>query len=423
MIEKYGLEGWHLIEAAIIASMASDMAICFKGEHGAAKTNAARSLAEAALGKVVVDNVTKQKRPPTGRAFNCSTTNFDELLGIISPEALKKDKLDYIKTGTSVWEIDWALFDEINRVNPLIGSKFMELILDGAVNGQKTGLRYTFSAINPPGNATGYNSQYMDLAQASRFCFIDVPTASDLDESNKLDAVFEFAFNGAIKDESFELKNLIHNVKTDAAGMVKKDAKALWDFVKKVQAVLNTRDGHGKRPIKFSVRQMRQLWEMTKIFVALEKNAPSIDTGYEAHANMICGMVPELNEVVQGVKIDIHAVRQQLVELIENEFVGSDPISKAKTLEDLAKINASDELRYNEEFQRRVGTVTDFQELGRAHTALNSSGKSKNVTEPCNIAIRSQAVRLCLDDTCGVTPVTAEALRKVESEVANILKS
>lgn len=421
MIEKYGLHGWKMVEASIIVAMATDMAICFKGEHGTSKTHAARSLSEAALGKVVKDKVTGDKHDPVGRAFNCSTTNFDELLGIISPNALKQDKLDYIKTGTSVWELDWALFDEINRVNPLIGSKFMELILDGSVNGQKTNLIYRFSAINPPGNATGYNSQYMDLAQASRFCFVDVPTAADLDDNNDLNAVFEFIHGGKPQDDKFEFKKLLRKVQDEASAMSKGDAKAIWDFVVKVQKVLNTRDGNGHRPVKFSTRQMRQLLEMTKVFVQLEKHA-GIDTTYEAHANMIMGMVPEMNEVVQGVKIDILSLRQQILELIENEFVGSDPISKARNLEDLAKINASDELRYMEEFQKRVIDTDDIQELGRAFHNLKASGKSKNIMEPCSIAIRSQCVRLALDDTCGTTPVTAEALRKVESETDQILK-
>lgn len=425
MIEQYGLEGWGEIEVPIIVAMASGMAICFKGGHGGAKTFGAKALAEAALGKVIKDMVTGEKREPRGKAYSCPNTNFDEMLGILSPQALKEGKIEFIKTGTSVWEVDWILADEINRVNPLIGGKWMELILDGSINGQKTGVIYRFSAINPPGNGTGYNSQPMDLAAASRFCFIDVPEACDLDESGSMDAVFDSIFEGRNKDQAedpFALKKLIRLIQDGSAKMEKVDAKAIWHFIVKVQKTLNTRDGHGKRSIKFSIRQMRQLWEMTKCFVQIEKHAPDLNSSSESHVNMIMGMVPELNEVIQGIKIDVLAVRQQLLELVESEFVGSDPIAKARTLNDLAKINASDELRYTEEFQRRVLELGDVQEMATALGTLRKSGKSKNIIEPCTMAIRAQCVRISLEDTCGSGSVTAEAIRKVENDVNSILK-
>lgn len=423
MLEKLGLVGWRQIEIGILACMASGMSICFKGGQGEAKTLASRLLSMAALGSQTRDRITGETVTPLFRAFNCATTNFDELLGIISPSALKKDELKYLNTGGSVWEIHAALFDEINRVNPLIGSKFMEVILDGTVNGRQTALRYVFSAINPPGNK-GYNSQYMDLAQASRFSFIEVPSAWELADNGDMNTLFNVVSSGgseAVQGEGFPMKKLLSSTRKEVKTFKKRQQKHIWNFIVKVAAVLNKKDNQGNRPVNFSTRQMVQLWKMTMAFVALEKLEAGLESGDEAHVNMIVSMVPEMNDVVQGIKIDSLSLRQQLAELVNNEFQGSDPIAKAKTLVDLAQVTASDEMAYIAEFTLRTEKEKSTDQLKGAHKAMRKSTLAGAVTDACMKAIKEKLISLSLQEICGPEPVTAESLRMVTTDVENSL--
>jgi hypothetical protein len=162
--------GWNDIEPVILAALVSELPVLLIGDIGSNKTEGAEAISRALLGAKI-----------DFRAYEVPALNFDGLIGFMNPKSLAKGELDFVHTPLSIWKADAVLFDEINRANPFIQSKLHELMRRRRLLGLTTSIKILFSAVNPPER---YQSGYMDMALASRFACVPVPSITSMKEAD-----------------------------------------------------------------------------------------------------------------------------------------------------------------------------------------------------------------------------------------------
>lgn len=175
--EALGLVGWSQQEPTLLAALVANIPLLLVGSHGQGKTIFCERVAAALQLKF--------------QPYDFSRLSKLELLGVLNPEGFKHQKLEYIETGTAVWNKEAVLFDEFTHGNPQMGSMIHELLTHHTVNGTRTKVQRFFAACNPAGE---YSTNFLDLATASRFVIVEAPTYTDV--AVYIDQILAMADNG-----------------------------------------------------------------------------------------------------------------------------------------------------------------------------------------------------------------------------------
>ena len=174
---RLGLYGLGRIAPVLLAALVTEEPLLLVGPHGTAKTLLLTRIA-AALGLEC-------------RHYNASLLNFDDLVGFPLPDAA--GGLRYVDTPASIWGAGAVIFDEISRCRPDIQNKLFPIIHERRAQGLLLeGLRYRWSAMNPPGRDDDDEDAYrgsepLDPALADRFAYIvEMPGWEHLGEAERI---------------------------------------------------------------------------------------------------------------------------------------------------------------------------------------------------------------------------------------------
>lgn len=310
ILKQIGLRSWEAQEPIILSALVADLPLFFYGKHGQAKTKGAEAISRSLL--------------PGCRfqAYDYSRVTKDEVVGVLDPTGLQKKELDYIPSPHTVWGADAVLFDEFNRANVMMGSMVHELLLDKTILGRKTSVKVTFAAANPPSN---YETNYIDLATASRFVFVQTPGPNDLKKSEVEDLLLK-------KDAKWWKKppDLIQKTVHRARRVVFDDnaRKEMAGHCYTISEELNRFDG-----IDFSTRQTEYLFNLLMAAEALKS------LGHYFNENeiseLVMSVVPEATGLVATTsQIDYDQVENRVRQLVIGISIG-DPILSGLAIDEL----------------------------------------------------------------------------------------
>ncbi|MBW1865917.1 MAG: hypothetical protein JRI64_09875, partial [Deltaproteobacteria bacterium] len=305
---ELGIFGWGEIEPVILSAIIADKSILFIGDHGANKTEACEVISRAILGDSI-----------KFRHYEVPHLNFDDLLGYTNPKKLASGKLEFIETPISIWGAQAALFDEINKVNPFIQGKLHEIIRTKKIMGLETDLQICFSAVNPP---VKYQTSFMDLPLASRFCMVPVPSFTDFDNRTQNQILNKGQTNGCLK-----LRRVVRRAKKHIKEI---DSVEIDPIIMKIMKDLKT------AKVNFSGRQARDLKGM---FVACKTLSGVSNIAFDANTLTAITMsnIPEVNGICRS-----EAEPQQVYGIIHTVLQGfkfNDPMVLADGIEDLTKMD------------------------------------------------------------------------------------
>jgi hypothetical protein len=342
-IASVGVFGWGSVERVIMSALVADKPLLLLGGHGLTKTEFAASVAHA-----LIDDVSYT-------TYDTPLLSNDDLLGILNPAKLRKGELEFIRTPASVWGLDAVCLDEVTRASPFVVGKLMELVRSKTVNGRATNIRLVFATANPPktSRGVGYNANYLDLAMASRFAVVQVPSLRNfVDKQAKvLDEIVGMALDGR--------RESIDRVRSGAGfgGSFKtavnhaKAAFATWQNKRASKKIVSvTKELARKFSDGWSPRQMQDFAAMVKAAVCLEHvtNVPNTLDDYRAIftacAPQYTGIVaeqpvvdlPAIDTILSHLQFEnIHA-NTKLYDLLEVESLRSDPLTLIEVMRDQA---------------------------------------------------------------------------------------
>jgi len=176
------------VENGILAGLVLGDPVLLIGGPGSAKTDSVHMLGCALAEKNRKDlNYDSKVRKFNHRVYDMSSCQFEDIVGIPSPEAMKEGKLEFLQTPITIWGKNLVCLDEINRSLSEIQSKLLELVRDRTVQGIKTGVRYILACMNPFGDK-GTNE--MNGALVDRFMiYLNYKGFCDLEEDTRLQII------------------------------------------------------------------------------------------------------------------------------------------------------------------------------------------------------------------------------------------
>ncbi len=219
-LKLFGLD--HL-DPVILAALADRRPLLLIGPHGTAKSEMLNRLA-AALGL-------------EHRHYNAGLLSFDDLLGYPMPDP-KTGRLEFIRTPASIWGAQSIFLDEISRCRPETANKLFSVIHEKRIQGiALTGLRYRWSAMNPPPGEDEFESDAdhylgslpLDPALADRFAWVvEIPPIDDL----PADARWEIISRGGEETEfGLDLKTLVEKTRRARRRLSTADRTWVIDWV------------------------------------------------------------------------------------------------------------------------------------------------------------------------------------------------
>jgi hypothetical protein len=339
---ELGIFGWGEIEPVILSAIIADKSILLIGDHGANKTDACEVISRAILGDSI-----------EFRHYEVPHLNFDDLLGYTNPKKLTSGKLEFIETPISIWGAQAALFDEINKVNPFVQGKLHEIIRTKKIMGLETDLQICFSAVNPP---VKYQTSFMDLPLASRFCMVQVPSFTDFDKQTQNQILNKGQTNGCLK-----LRRVVRRAKKHINEI---DSVEIDPIIMKIMKDLKT------AKVNFSGRQARDLKCM---FVACKTLSGVSNIAFDADTLTAITMsnIPEVNGICRS-----EAEPQQVYGIIHTVLQGfkfNDPMVLADGIEDLTKMDLKglDLLDWMASLKKAIRGEDDVTALERAVIGLD----------------------------------------------------
>ena len=152
-------------QLAILTALAARQVVLLVGPHGTAKSLLPMKLADA-LGL-------------EGRYFPAHMVQLEDLIGWVAPD-VGNGKLVYFRGEASIFNTEYALFDELFRAPVRLQAKLLEILLEKRIMGEKTPLQHVWLAANP--GAAEYHANPIDLALLARVgVMLEMPTTRDLD--------------------------------------------------------------------------------------------------------------------------------------------------------------------------------------------------------------------------------------------------
>lgn len=339
---ELGIFGWGEIEPVILSAIIADKSILLIGDHGANKTEACEVISRAILGDSI-----------KFRHYEVPHLNFDDLLGYTNPKKLTSGKLEFIETPISIWGAQAALFDEINKVNPFVQGKLHEIIRTKKIMGLETELQICFSAVNPP---VKYQTSFMDLPLASRFCMVQVPSFNDFDNQTQNQILNKGQTNDCQK---------LHRVVSRAKKHINEiDSVEIDPIIMKIMKDLKT------AKVNFSGRQARDLKGM---FVACKTLSGVSNIAFDTDTLTAITMsnIPEVNGICRS-----EAEPQQVYGIIHTVLQGfkfNDPMVLADGIEDLTKMDLKglDLLDWMASLKKAISGEDDVAALEKAVIGLD----------------------------------------------------
>jgi len=400
ILTKIGIIGWDDCSAVVMSALTAKLPICFVGEHGTNKTDGSGEIARAVLGNC---RFTK---------YDVPLLNIDDLLGYPDPSSLADPKSEEVRfkgTPTSIWKCDAVLFDEINRASPFIGAKLIEVVRTGRVMGKQTNVQLVFAAINPPDK---YDSAFMDLAQASRFVYVKVPSLGQMTSSEQ-QAILDMHTRGS-HSTGAEFLETITEARKVMEQFSLEDLATTKHTVLKCTQVINTQ----KRGIIYSARQAQYLVRLFLAAQALKVVDPnSYNWSDSDYCSLVVATTPEVNGIVRKIvnPADISGPIQQVLV----GFKLNDPLTTARSLRDLLRIRISDQMAW-------AGTTKEFIEKEKDGDILREAiqniverqSRGDVEKELCNSLCKAAAGKLLTTGTLQDFPFS---LRNLNDETLKML--
>ena len=371
--DNLGIFGWGDIEPVILSAIVANKSILLIGDHGSNKTEACKVIAKAILGDIEF------------RHYEVPHLNFDDFLGYTNPKTLAKGKLEFIETPISIWGAQAALFDEINKVNPFMQGKLHEVVRTGKIMGLKTDLKICFSAVNPP---VKYQTSFMDLPLASRFCMVQVPSFSDFSNKIQQQILDKGVVNGYPK-----LRRVMQQATNRFAKM---DSDEINPVIMKIMKDLKV------AKVNFSGRQARDLKRM---FVACKSLSTVSEISFSTDTLTAITMsnIPEVNGICRS---DVES--QQVYGIIHTVLQGfkfSDPMVIADSIEDLSKLDLKglDLLDWMASLKNAIRKENNIEALEKAVVELNKKPidnrtKEKILTSVGRIIVLRESSDKCVTE-------------------------
>lgn len=184
IFEKLGVYGFDSHkEDAILASLLTGDPVLLIGKQGTAKTALATAIGSAFREKSKKDFPNEPKKWFNYHAYDSSKINFEDLIGMPNPEALRNAKIDFVKSPMTIWDKHLVVFDEFNRQLPERQNNIFELIRSRSIMGLSTGTKWIINCMNPYGMA---GTEILDDALVDRHqWFIYVNDFDRLDSEDK----------------------------------------------------------------------------------------------------------------------------------------------------------------------------------------------------------------------------------------------
>lgn len=184
ILEQLGIYGIpETIENSILASLTLGDPALLIGAPGTAKTDTVQMIGSA------LREQTRRKFPNDPdkwmkfAIYDASKLEYEDLLGIPNPEAMRHGKMEFIETPTTVWGKTLVCYDEFNRTNPDRQSNLLEHIRTRKIQGIPTGTKFVLAAMNPYGD-TG--TEELSDALVDRFLFyLEFPEFHDFKDVTK----------------------------------------------------------------------------------------------------------------------------------------------------------------------------------------------------------------------------------------------
>lgn len=167
LFESIGIAGWEHLEVPLFCALKTRVPVNLIGDKGTSKTTSVERLAIAIQGK----NCRFQK-------YDTPDVSLDQVLGFLNLKKMEEGIVDFVKTGTSIWNKTFVLWDELPRVGPMMQGKLMEVIRTGRIHDIKSDVVFQFATSNPPRDtktSVGHDTHFLGDALASRFFHLHVP--------------------------------------------------------------------------------------------------------------------------------------------------------------------------------------------------------------------------------------------------------
>ncbi|MEJ2099130.1 MAG: AAA family ATPase [Desulfobacterales bacterium] len=370
LFDQIGIYAWDEIEPLILAAALSDLSMLFIGDIGSNKTEGAKAIAKALL-----------KPNIEFRNYEVPTLNFDDLIGFVNPKNLANGTLEFVPTPLSIWSADAALFDEINRANPFIQSKLHELIRTRKLMGLPTKLKMVFSAVNPPER---YQSGYMDIALASRFISIEVPSITAIKDRH----INSILSGNGHKPKGYDLKAMMkkaHNV-----AITSEDENKVCQMCKKIMQEVSDKE------IIFNARQLKMMKKLITAGLAL-RYASGMDmfSASDAVTSYVASVIPEVHGVVRT-KANPGMILGTVRSIVSGFTLG-DPVTMAKDIEELCDVEVTDTLAWVSAMKQLADAEEDIATLRKAIAKVKTmAGKEEIEKELAEKLARHLATNITL---------------------------
>jgi len=345
LFDHIGIHGWDDIEPLILSAVLSDLSILLIGDIGSNKTEGSKAIAQALLHSDI-----------EFRNYEVPTMNFDDLIGFVNPKHLSKGTLQFVPTPLSIWNADAVLFDEINRANPFIQSKLHELIRTRNLMGLPTNLKMVFSAVNPPEQN---QSGYMDVALASRFVCIQVPSIASM-KDHHIDKII----NGNHEyRKSYDLKGIMD--KAGKCHFKTEDINTVHVMCKQIARELTDTD------VLFNGRQLKMMSKLILSGMAL-RYATEINrfSNTNAVTAYVISVIPEVQGIVRT-NVNPGMIKGSIRSIVSG-YTLNDPIIMAQSIEQLCDVDIVDSLAWVSAMKQLAQQEEDEKALRQAIDKIKS---------------------------------------------------
>lgn len=387
MLETIGIVGWGDIEPVVLSCLVARFPILFVGTHGHNKTEGAEILTYAALGS------SARFQP-----YDTRLIQTEDLLGYPNPYSMKEGiEIGYVPTPISIWNADSVLFDEINRANPFVSSKVMEIVRTRKVMGRQTPLQLVFAAANPPGS--GYDTVYLDPAVVSRFSVISLPSFLSDSELLRVLSLPSSLVERAPHSSLQEFRELLDSARVRLRSP--EESTPLRELVTKVVSILRTE-------IKLHVtpRQARYMVDLLSASEALASlGYPMKDS---SRVSILSSLIPEITGMCKS-HIDPKTVSIQLTRVVSG-FRLQDKLVTTLGLLDLLRADVNDRPAWISTVKAQIPSVHEPKVLREFLIGATDLLSSSVLDEDgyCSI-VMDALLRLCYleKDSLPDIPLTA----------------
>lgn len=185
IFKKLGIYGLPEIkENAILASLFTGDPVLLIGKQGTAKTALSNRIGDAFRERSKREHLKNPNKKIINHiSYDSSKINFEDLIGIPDPSALREGKTKFIESPMTIWDKDLVTFDEFNRQEPARQNNIFELIRSRTIMGIPTGTKWIINCMNPFGMA---GTETLDEALVDRHTFfINIDDFTSLSTENR----------------------------------------------------------------------------------------------------------------------------------------------------------------------------------------------------------------------------------------------